>query len=135
VKLGSSEGTAGSIYTTILFTNTGTVTCTLYGYPGVSLTSAPSSGAQLGAAATRSGTPAPELVRLSPGAVANAVLRIVDAGNYPASTCGLVTAHDLQIYPPNQTAPVYLASSSQACSKPVQILTVSVVQPGTTGSA
>jgi hypothetical protein len=50
-------------------------------------------------------------------------------------TCSLVTAHDLQIYPPNQTVPVYLASSSQACSKPVQILTVSVVQPGTTGSA
>src|SRR5262245_45323085 len=37
VKLGVSQGTAGSVYTTIVFTNISDVTCTLYGYPGVSL--------------------------------------------------------------------------------------------------
>ncbi|MDX6390804.1 MAG: hypothetical protein QOJ73_1867, partial [Streptosporangiaceae bacterium] len=35
-KIGISQGTAGSVYTVIDFTNIGTVTCTLYGYPGVS---------------------------------------------------------------------------------------------------
>src|SRR5215470_4847026 len=40
VKLGASQGTAGSVYTTIDFTNISNVTCTLYGYPGVSLQTA-----------------------------------------------------------------------------------------------
>src|SRR6202035_4175095 len=40
VKLGVSQGTAGSVYTTIDFTNISGATCTLYGYPGVSLQTA-----------------------------------------------------------------------------------------------
>src|SRR5215831_16052069 len=40
VMLGVSQGTAGSVYTTIVFTNTSNATCTLYGYPGVSLQTA-----------------------------------------------------------------------------------------------
>jgi hypothetical protein len=58
----------------------------------------------------------------------------VHAGNYPASRCGMTTASSLQIYPPNQTTPIYLSYNSPTCSKPVQILTVSVVEPGS-GSA
>jgi hypothetical protein len=46
----------------------------------------------------------------------------------------MVTAHWLVIYPPNQPTPVYLSYTSAACSKPVQILTVNVVQPGSGGS-
>ena len=74
-----------------------------------------------------------KLVTLSPGAVANAVLQIAHAVNFPAAKCGLVTAGYLQIYPPNQTTPAYLHYSSQACAKPVRILTVSVVQAGSGG--
>jgi hypothetical protein len=40
-----------------------------------------------------------------------------------------VKAGYLQIYPPNQTTPVYLPYKAQACAKPVQILTIGVVQP------
>jgi hypothetical protein len=65
---------------------------------------------------------------------ANALLRIVDAGNFPPATCGMVTAHWLVIFPPNQTTPVYLSYTSPTCSKQVQILTVNVVQPGSGGS-
>ena len=64
----------------------------------------------------------------------NAAFRIVAAGNFPPATCGMVTAHWLVIYPPNQTTPVYLKYSSPTCSKQVQILTVNVVQPGSGGS-
>src|SRR5579872_6610795 len=41
VTLGPSSGYAGGVYQTIVFTNTSGTTCTLFGYPGVSLVSAP----------------------------------------------------------------------------------------------
>jgi Protein of unknown function (DUF4232) len=131
VKAGTSQGTAGSVYTNIVFTNISEVTCTLYGYPGVSFTANRSgSQVQVGAAASRNPIAAPELVTLAPRSVAHALLRIVDADNYPQSACGPVTADFLQIYPPGQTTPIYLGHTSPACSKPVHILSVSVVQPG-----
>ena len=134
VKAGLSQGTAGSIYQVIDFTNISNVSCTLYGYPGISFASTGSSGGQIGLAAKENPTPPRELVTLAPGATANALLRIVAAGNFPPATCGIVTAHWLVIYPPNQTTPVYLKYSSPTCSKQVQILTVNVVQPGSGGS-
>jgi hypothetical protein len=135
VKAGLSQGTAGSIYQVIDFTNISNVSCTLYGYPGISFASAGQSGGQIGLSAKENPTPPRELVTLAPGAVANALLRIVDAGNFPPATCGMVTAHWLVIYPPNQTTPVYLSYTSPTCSKQVQVLFVNVVQPSSGGSA
>jgi Protein of unknown function (DUF4232) len=135
VKAGLSQGTAGSIYQVIDFTNISNLSCTLYGYPGISFASTGSSGGQIGLAAKENPTPPRELVTLAPGATANALLRIVEAGNFSPSTCGMVTAHWLVIYPPNQTTPVYLSYTSPTCSKQVQILFVNVVQPGSGGSA
>jgi hypothetical protein len=132
-KIGVSQGTAGSTYTVIDFTNISNVTCTLYGYPGVSLAGG-TPVSQIGLAAAESHATARVLVTLTPGAVASALLQIVHAGNYPASRCGMTTASSLQIYPPNQTTPIYLSYNSPTCSKPVQILTVSVVELGS-GSA
>jgi hypothetical protein len=133
-KIGISQGTAGSIYTVIDFTNIGTVTCTLYGYPGVSLAGG-TPVKQIGLAATESKSTPRTLVTLAPGATANALLQIVDAGNFPPAKCGMVTAHYLQIFPPNQTTPIYLSFTSAACSKPVQTLNVSVVMTGAGSSA
>jgi hypothetical protein len=132
LKLGLAQGAAGSTYQVIDFTNISHVTCTLYGYPGVSLAGG-KPVTQIGLPAAESHATARKLVTLSPGAVANAVLQIAQAVNFPAAKCGLVTAHYLQIYPPNQTTPVYLHYTSQTCAKKVQVLTVSVVQPGSGG--
>jgi uncharacterized protein DUF4232 len=129
VKLGVSQGTAGSVYTTIVFTNISSVTCTLYGYPGVSLQTARPLH-QIGKPAKENPATPRKLVTLQPQTAANALLRIVDAGNYPASTCGPATAHYLQVYPPNQTTPAYIKYKTQACSKPVRLMTVDVVKPG-----
>ena len=134
VKAGLSQGTAGSTYQVIDFTNISNISCTLYGYPGVSFASTGPSGGQIGLAAKENPVTPRELVTLAPGATANALLRIADAGNFPPATCGMVTAHWLVIYPPNQTTPVYLSYTSATCSKPVRILTVNVVQPGSGGS-
>ena len=132
VKLGLAQGAAGSTYQVIDFTNAASVTCTLYGYPGVSAGNG-QPFTQVGLAASEMPTPPRELVTLAPGGVANAVLRIVDAGNYPGSRCSMTPTHVLRIYPPNQFAPVYLHYSTQMCAKPVQTLSVSVVQPGSGG--
>ena len=129
MKLGVSQGTAGSVYTTIDFTNISNVTCTLYGYPGVSLQTAKPVH-QIGKPAKENPSTPRQLVTLQPQTTGNALLQIVDAGNYPPSTCGPVTAHYLQVYPPNQTTPTYIKYKTQACSKPVRLMTVDVVKPG-----
>jgi hypothetical protein len=132
VKLGLAQGAAGSTYTVIDFTNISNVTCSLYGYPGVSLGGGhPVS--QIGLAAAESPATPRQLVTLGPGVVANALLQIVHAQNFPPSKCGPVTATWLVIYPPNQTTPVYLKYSSLTCSKHVPVLTIGVVQPGSGG--
>jgi len=133
VTLGASNGAAGSVYQTIVFTNTSGATCTLLGYPGVSLVSAPPY-TQIGLAAQRSSTTPVTTVTLASGATANAVLRVVDALNFGSATCGPTKAAFLRVYPPNQTAPVYLADASQVCAQPVQTLFISAVQAGSGGT-
>jgi hypothetical protein len=128
VKLGSSNGYAGGVYVTIDFTNTSGSTCTLFGYPGVSLVTGPPYK-QIGLAAKRSTSTPKKLVTLAAGATANAQLQIVDALNFPSSTCGPTKATALKIYPPNQTEPVYLPNTSTGCSKPVQIMYIGTVRP------
>ena len=135
-KAGLAQGTAGSIYQVIDFTNISNAPCSLYGYPGVSLASGASAtqATQVGAAASRSTASAATLVTLGPGQTANALLQIVEAGNYPSATCTPVTTSYLQIYPPNQTTPIYLGYQSTGCaSSSVDLLWVSVVKPGTGG--
>ena len=129
VTLGASNGAAGSVFQTIVFTNTSGASCTLLGYPGVSLVSAPPY-TQIGLAAQRSSTTPVTTVTLASGATASAVLRVVDALNFGSATCGPTKAAFLRIYPPNQTAPVYLADTSQVCAQPVQTLFISAVQAG-----
>jgi hypothetical protein len=128
VKLGSSDGYAGGVYVTIDFTNTSGSTCTLFGYPGVSLVTGPPYK-QIGLAAKRTTSTPKKLVTLAAGATATAQLQIVDALNFPSANCGPTKATALKIYPPNQTEPVYLPNTSTGCSKPVQILFIAAVRP------
>jgi hypothetical protein len=129
VKLGLSEGYAGGVYQVINFTSTSSASCTLYGYPGVSLVTGPPY-AQLGSAAKRSTTTPVKLITLAPGETADAQLQIVDALNFPPATCKPTKATNLKVYPPNQTAPVYLADTSYGCAKPVQTMVIGPVQAG-----
>ena len=133
-KQGVAQGYAGGVYVVIDFTNTSGSTCTLYGYPGVSLVSGPPY-MQIGLAAKRSTSTPRKLVTLAPGGTAHALLQIVDALNYPTASCGPTKATALRIYPPNQTVPVYLPNTSNGCAKPVQIMYIGAVQPGSGSSS
>ena len=131
--VGVAQGAAGSIYQVIDFTNISGAACTLFGYPGLALAGG-TPVTQIGAAAVRSPTSSPRLVTLAAGKTANAVLQITQAANYPASRCAPKASTYLQIYPPNQTTPIYLAYKSTGCSaSAVNLLTVGVVQPGNGG--
>ncbi len=134
VKLGVGQGYAGGVYQVIDFTNTSGSSCTLLGYPGVSLVSGPPYK-QIGLAAKRTASTPAKQVTLAPGATANALLQIVDALNYPSATCGPTKASALKIYPPNQTAPIYLPSTSYGCGQAVQIMYIGPVQPGAGSSS
>jgi hypothetical protein len=134
VPAGNGNAAAGSSYYPIDFANVSATSCTLYGFPGVSFVTTAQGGSQIGPAATRNPAVAKTLVTLAPGQAVHAELQVVNAENYPAADCGLVSAHWLKVYPPNQTAPVYVSFSAQACTKAKQILTVQAVQSGASGT-
>jgi hypothetical protein len=131
VFTGPGNAAAGSLYYPIQFGNSSGSPCTLYGYPGVSFVTA-AGGSQIGIPAIRDPAVSAQLVTLSPGETVHAMLQVADAQNYPPSDCGPVTAHWLKIYPPNQTAPVYVSFTAQTCSKPKTTLSVQTVQTGST---
>jgi len=57
-----------------------------------------------------------------------AVLRIVEAGNFPASACREVTAAGLRVFPPGQTASKVVPFPFQTCSRAGQsVLSVRAV--------
>ena len=132
-KAGVSQGTADGTYVVLVFENLDNHPCTLYGYPGVAMdTGVPVT--QVGLAAARDPATPRELVTLGPYGTASALLRIAHAGNYPPAECQPVTTQWLQVIPPNQYVPIYLGYTSQTCAKPVQLLTVDAVRPGTGSS-
>jgi hypothetical protein len=104
------NGTAGTTFYNLEFTNLSGGTCTLFGFPGVSATNL--TGTQLGSAAFRSGTP--HTVTLANGATAIAVLGITEASNF--SQCNLVTAAGLRVFPPGQTQSRRIPFPFPACS-------------------
>ena len=140
VTIGRGNGAAGSIYYPLDFTNSGSVTCSIYGYPGVAFVTkaggSAAGGAQLGVPAVRNSTLAGKLVTLSPGATAHASLQVQVAQNYPVATCKPVTANWLQVYPPGSYAARYLRFTAVTCTGKIpsrSTLGIYVVQPGATG--
>lgn len=106
-------GAAGSFYFDLTFTNTGSVPCTLQGYPGVSFTTAGHS--QIGQPAARTPDSA-MIVTLIPNAEASASVRIPDTSVYSTQDCRPVTASLIKVYPPNQFAAAYVPTSAKVCS-------------------
>lgn len=109
------NGAAGSIFYKLRFTNLSGRTCTLSGYPGVSAVNL--SGAQLGSSASRERPASPRRVTLAAGASASATLRIVEAGNFPASRCHRTTAAGLRVYPPGQSRAKTVPFPFEACAR------------------
>ncbi|HET7358098.1 MAG TPA: DUF4232 domain-containing protein [Nocardioidaceae bacterium] len=119
---------AGSTYQRLVFTNTGNADCSLTGFPGVSYVTG-RDGSQVGAAAERMGSS--RTVSLSPGGSAVAVVQSSDARNYPEDQCRQTPAAGMRVYPPNQTASVFVRDRALACADPsVRVLHVGSVRAG-----
>jgi hypothetical protein len=121
---GPGGGTAGTYYYPLEFSNVGTHTCTLYGYPGVSAYT--SAMRQLGQPANRNGVPH-HVVTLAPGGTAHALLGIHDWG---AICSKQVPASGLRVYAPGQRSSHEIDWSFGACAQR-GVLTVGPVNPGT----
>jgi hypothetical protein len=111
----NGNGTAGTIFYTLKFTNLSGHACALHGYPGVSAVNL--SGRQLGRSATRTTGARVRTVTVRNGGTAQASLGIVEAGNFPPSTCAPVTAAGLKIFPPNQGASRTIPFPFPTCSR------------------
>ena len=121
--------------------NAGPVSCTLYGYPGVSWV-AGADGRQVGDAATRvpdSTGSREKTVTLAPGAVASAPLDIVQAAAIgTGQQCEPVPVRGLRVYPPGEKAALFLSLPTGSggygeCSAKTSTSTLNVgwMQPGT----
>jgi len=125
ITLGQFDGTAGSEYVPIQFTNTSSSPCELHGFPGVSFVGK-GNGTQLGAAADWDTSKPIVQNTLQPNATVVANLQIAFAGNYDASECQPLAADGLRIYPPHSTESVFVKTTNQtACqNSSVHLLTV-----------
>jgi hypothetical protein len=106
-SLGPPEGAAGSVYRVLIFTNTGTQACVSY--------VAGDGGQQVGPAAERVGD-AGGSVRIAPGATASAQLQLVNVANYDAAVCRPTPVRGLRIYPPGETAALFVPVEATGCA-------------------
>lgn len=113
-SLGPGEGAAGSVYRTLLLTNTGGRACELTGFPGVSYVTG-DGGQQVGPAAAMSGERGGP-VRLAAGASAGADLKLVNVANYDAAVCRPTPVRGLRVYPPGDTAALFVPVEGTGCA-------------------
>lgn len=114
LSLSGNTAELGTFYQYLRFTNSGTTSCVIVGYPGVSFVAGPS-GAQVGAPASRFGSIG-KPVTLHPKQVAFATLSQVDPADFDASACNETSIRGFRVYPPDSTASMFVAQPGTACS-------------------
>jgi uncharacterized protein DUF4232 len=115
-SLGDGDAAAGSVYRPLVFTNTGSRTCELRGFPGVSYV-AGDDGHQVGPAAEMSGERGGQ-VPIPPGGTAQAQLQLVNVQNYDAAACSPAPVRGLRVYPPGDTASLFVPMDGTGCATP-----------------
>ncbi|MGP9724606.1 DUF4232 domain-containing protein [Corynebacterium sp. AOP40-9SA-29] len=131
VTAGQTQGAAGSILLDVEFTNTSDGSCTLTGFPGVTLVD--ESGEPVGAPAEREENLPSSVVDLAAGATATSALSIGRAENYDEAACGPTPAGGLQVIVPEeeQTTILDMPDLTACTDDAVSLLTV---QPLTDGA-
>jgi hypothetical protein len=122
-SLGGGNAGAGNLYRYLLLTNTGTTTCHLAGFPGLSLLDA--SGRPIGAPATREQPGYSEVV-LQPGGSASDTIHTANH----QGTC-LPTSTQLRVYPPGSRASLVFPGQITNCGN---LFGITPLTSGTTGN-
>lgn len=129
VSLGAGGAAAGSVYRPLIFTNTGSHTCELRGFPGVSYV-AGDDGHQVGPAAAMSGERGGQ-VPIPPGGTAQAQLQLVNVQNFDPADCNPVPVRGLRVYPPGDTASLLVQMDGTGCTTapPGNQLSIGTITP------
>ncbi len=107
------QGTAGSRYGDVRLTNVSRGSCWTRGYPGVSYVGL-GNGTQVGRAAARVAAPI-TTITLAPRQHADALIRMVNVQNYPASVCRPTVVDGLRIYVPDSTLAKFIPYRTLGC--------------------
>ena len=94
------DASAGTMTYVLLLTNSSKRTCTLYGFPGVSLVDA--NGNQVGSPAERATNYVEERVVLTPGVKVESIASVSNNANFTDGQCK-TGATKIRVYPPNDT--------------------------------
>lgn len=111
--LGGGDAGAGNLYRYLVITNTGSTTCHLTGYPGLSMLDA--NGRQIGQPATRDARTYAAVV-LQPGAAASDTIHTVNQ----QGTC-LAASAQLRMYPPGSKASLTFDGQVTVCDDTFEI--------------
>jgi Protein of unknown function (DUF4232) len=111
VAVGTISGAAGTDLFPLVFTNHGSSSCLLQGFPGVSYEG--TSGNQIGTPAVRVGTTAGPTISVAPGASAVASAIVAQGAN--GSCAHPIQVRGFRVYPPNQYTSLLAASALSVC--------------------
>jgi hypothetical protein len=130
LSIGSGDAAAGHFYVPIVFTNTGSSSCTMRGWPGVSYVTG-DSGTQVGAPAKRTGSIGSSIT-LAPNAIASSVVTVTDVAVFDASSCNPTSVRGFRVYAPDDTASIFVARGGTGCAgnPPSPQLQVETVKAG-----
>jgi hypothetical protein len=124
VSLGRPNGTAGTIFYPLRFTNIGRRNCSMFGWPKTWAEA--QDGRIIGNASRAVPGPRPFLV-LRPGQTVHSTLGIIEAGNICSRPA---TAVNLRVRAPRQVLTQLLRFRFQACHGHVTVMTVTPVTAG-----
>lgn len=105
---------AGSTYQDLVFTNVGSASCWIVGFPGVSFVTG-DNGQQVGAPAVRSG-PLGGRVTLAPGGSAYATVQQGKSDNYDPAICQPTEVRGFRVHPPDNSKALYVPYATTACA-------------------
>lgn len=131
LSLGQGDAAAGTVYRPLIFTNVSDHSCVIQGFPGVSYVGG-ADGHQVGAAAFRVGTKG-DAITLNKGDTASAAVGFVNVQNYDTVTCQPQPVRGLRVYPPQETASMFVDLSTTGCANeniPGNQLTVKTIVKG-----
>jgi hypothetical protein len=124
-----SSGAAGTIRFALDFTNIGSHTCFLVGWPGVSAQNIYRN--QLGSAAVRVAYPARRFVNVPPGGTANATFVYLSYAVDNSKACRDTNATYLNVYPPDQRTARLAYFDEPVCTvKGHTYMQIERIQPG-----
>ena len=128
LSLGQGDAAAGTVYRPVIFSNKSGRTCTMQGFPGVSYVTG-DDGHQVGPAAERVGAKGP-VITLAPNGRAQAPVGFVQVRNVDTNVCRPTETRGLRIYPPHDTASMFLPLPGTGCAgnPPGQQLSVKTVE-------